>query len=57
MERLTNKVALVTGAGSGIGRELALLYARSGANVVVSDINDDAGMETHRMIHHSGGED
>lgn len=56
MERLTNKVALVTGAGSGIGREVALLYARSGANVIVSDINDVAGMETHRMIHHSGGE-
>lgn len=40
---LDNKVALVTGAGSGIGREIAFRYAAEGARVVVSDINEAGG--------------
>ncbi len=53
--RLKNKVALITGAGSGIGRETALLFAQEGASVVAVDINDAAGEETVAMIKAAGG--
>jgi NAD(P)-dependent dehydrogenase (short-subunit alcohol dehydrogenase family) len=53
--RLTNKVALITGAGSGIGRESALLFASEGAHVVVVDITDEAGAETVRAIEAAQG--
>ncbi len=42
MFRLDSKIALVTGAGSGIGKEIALLYAQQGAQVIVADIQEDA---------------
>ena len=48
--RLSNKVALITGAGSGIGRESALLFASEGAKVVVVDLNEKAGAETVSQI-------
>ena len=54
--RLQDKVALITGAGSGIGRESARLFAREGARVVVADVNDAAGEETVRLIRSGGGE-
>ena len=44
--RLKDKVALITGGGSGIGREASLLFAREGAAVVVVDVDDDAGRRT-----------
>ncbi|MFN8537742.1 MAG: SDR family oxidoreductase [Thermomicrobiales bacterium] len=55
MPELANKVALVTGAGSGIGRATATLLAREGATVVVSDIAADAGQETANLITATGG--
>lgn len=52
---LEGKVALVTGAGSGIGRAGALVFARSGASVMVSDINEANGAETVAMVEAAGG--
>ncbi len=54
--RLENKVALITGASSGIGRETSVLFASEGAKVVVVDINDAGGEETIKIISDAGGE-
>ena len=56
MKLLENKVALVTGAASGIGREIAIKYAEEGAKVVVSDLNEKGGSETVSLIKGKGGE-
>lgn len=56
MKDFDGKVALVTGAASGIGRSIALLYANHGARVVVSDIDDPGGQETVDSIIHAGGD-
>ncbi len=53
--RLQDKVSLITGAGSGIGRESALLFAREGARVVAVDYNDQAGQHTVADIKQAGG--
>lgn len=54
--KLENKVALITGGGSGIGRATALLFGKEGAKVVVADYKEDAGKETIELIRKNGGE-
>lgn len=56
MKTLENKVAVVTGGGSGIGRSICLLYAAEGARVAVSDIDEEGGRETVAQITSAGGE-
>ena len=50
MTQLKNKVAIVTGAGSGIGEAVAIAYAKAGATVIVSDINEENGNNTLAKI-------
>lgn len=54
--RLQDKVALITGGGSGIGRETALLFAREGAALVLVDVNDAGGEETAQLVRAAGGQ-
>jgi len=56
MKNLENKVAIVTGGGSGIGRAIAILYASEGAKIVVSDVDEKGGMETVAQIKANGGQ-
>jgi 3-oxoacyl-[acyl-carrier protein] reductase len=53
--RLKDRVALIAGAGSGIGRAIAQRFAAEGAAIVVDDINDAGGEATARSINHAGG--
>lgn len=54
--KLADKVALITGAGSGIGRGSALLFAKEGARIAVADIDEESAAETVRLIKSQGGE-
>jgi NAD(P)-dependent dehydrogenase (short-subunit alcohol dehydrogenase family) len=56
MGRLEGKVAIITGASSGIGRASALLFSKEGAKVIVADIDLKGGKETVKMIKEEGGE-
>ncbi len=56
MKQLEGKVAIVTGASSGIGQAIAELYAQAGAKVVVSDVQDEAGKAVVSAIQKAGGE-
>jgi len=54
--RLKNQVAIITGAGAGIGKAIALRYAAEGAKVVIAEINDRTGLETAQEIQAAQGD-
>lgn len=56
MKSLENKVAIITGSGSGIGKAAAILFAREGAKVVVSDISEKNGQAAVEEIKKNGGD-
>lgn len=56
MSTLTGKVAIITGAASGIGASTAILFAKEGAKVVLTDINESEGQDVTNKIKSSGGE-
>ncbi len=56
MSRLENRVAFITGGGTGIGREAALLFAAEGARIVIADLNVKLGSETARLVQAAGGD-
>jgi NAD(P)-dependent dehydrogenase (short-subunit alcohol dehydrogenase family) len=56
MPRLDGKVALITGAGNGMGRVASVLFAQEGARIVVADWSDEGGAETVAAVEAAGGE-
>ncbi len=53
--KLDQRIAVITGAGSGIGQAMARLFAREGARILAADVNESAAQETARMVTEAGG--
>lgn len=56
MARLENKVAFITGAGSGIARTAAQIFAREGAKVVIAELKPELGQAAERLVREMGGD-
>lgn len=55
MSGVKDKVVIVTGGGAGIGAATSLMYAKQGASVVVTDVNEEGGLQTVQQIEEAGG--
>jgi 2-keto-3-deoxy-L-fuconate dehydrogenase len=55
MFSLKNKIAVITGGGSGIGQAIAILFAKQGATVHILELSEETGLETKNRIHTEGG--
>ena len=56
MGRIEGKVAIITGAGGGFGRESALLFTQEGAKVIIADMNPEAGKKVEAEVRTQGGD-
>ena len=56
MGRLAGRIAFITGAGSGIARAAALLFAREGARVAIAEIKPELGSATQKLVRDAGGD-
>ena len=56
MGRIDGKVAIITGAGNGFGRESTLLFTKEGAKVIIADMNAEAGKKVEEEVRAAGGE-
>jgi NAD(P)-dependent dehydrogenase (short-subunit alcohol dehydrogenase family) len=54
--RLANKVAIITGGASGIGRACCIIFAREGARIVAADVDEQGGLETIKTVNDNGGQ-
>src|SRR6185295_10239108 len=54
--QLANRVALITGSGSGLGREIALTFARAGARIAVNDVRRESAANVAKEIEDAGGQ-
>ena len=56
MDRVKNKVAIITGGASGLGKSSAILLAREGAKIVITDLDEEQGNKVVKLIKDEGGE-
>ena len=56
MDRVKSKVAIITGGASGLGKSSAILLAREGAKIVITDLDEENGNEVVQQIKDNGGE-
>lgn len=56
MNRLKNKVAVITGGSSGLGEAMGILFSKEGAKIVIADVDEDKGKQVENKVKNNGGE-